>query len=306
MEEVGRASPAGSRQRAPPTVRLAAKGCVVAEALREEFPKVFQMITDADGASVLLRAVQSYWRSQELPKTEALVAVDVAAVGADATARGACEEEEDEVGVLKWLLTRLLVYLRGELQNALEVRTSLLLGAGQGLFVRRPVVEGEWLCVYSGTLVSFAALVKAKERGDPPSDYVMGGFGVYSVDAAAHPDVMARYANDPYEAPEHRNSHFVKLKGPKKAILVAKRDLEVGSELYVDYGAGFWRARGVASAMPPSTAEPASATATVAFASLAAVAPQSTVVGAASDGRGGNGGRGGGGCDAEGAVEQFA
>mmetsp|Transcript_109063 Transcript_109063/g.348168 ORF Transcript_109063/g.348168 Transcript_109063/m.348168 type:complete len:117 (+) Transcript_109063:94-444(+) len=109
MEEVGRASPAGSRQRPPPTVRLAAKGCAVAEALREEFPKVFQMITDADGTNVILRAVQSYWRSQELPKAEALVAVDVAAVGADAAARGACEEEHEPVPIGEHIVAALFV-----------------------------------------------------------------------------------------------------------------------------------------------------------------------------------------------------
>jgi len=191
--------------------------------LKAEFPKIHCMLTDASGQSILPRALLTFWRSQDLPTM-------------------APEEEGDPLAAK---LERLLIFLRGEARGLLEVRPSLIPNAGDGLFVVRPVPAGAWLCVYSGTAVPLAELVKAKERGDSLSDYLMGGFGLYSVDAADHLDVLARYVNDCYQNPDARNVRFVKLARAKKALVVSLRALEPGEELYADYGECYWRARGV-------------------------------------------------------------
>eukprot|EP00397_Hematodinium_sp_SG-2012_P066842 GEMP01101516.1.p1 GENE.GEMP01101516.1~~GEMP01101516.1.p1 ORF type:complete len:171 (+),score=28.69 GEMP01101516.1:49-561(+) len=73
-------------------------------------------------------------------------------------------------------------------------------------------------------------------------DYVMGGFGVFSIDARDEPDCIAKYIND------GRNSHkanvkFIKLKRQRKAIVVAIADISKGSEFFADYGEGYWRKR---------------------------------------------------------------
>ena len=75
------------------------------------------------------------------------------------------------------------------------------------------------------------------------SDYVLGGFGPYSVDAGPHPQVLARYINHHPDA-ARRNATFVKNKAHLTALVVATRPIERGEELFVDYGAGYWRARG--------------------------------------------------------------
>merc|ERR1719421_643221 len=76
----------------------------------------------------------------------------------------------------------------------------------------------------------------------------MGGFGLYSVDAAQHPEVLARYINDNFEA-ARRNAKFVKLKPKRRALVVATRDIAAGEEIYAFYGEGYWRARGLVKAV---------------------------------------------------------
>ncbi|CAK0835934.1 unnamed protein product [Prorocentrum cordatum] len=131
----------------------------------------------------------------------------------------------------------LLAYLRGD-GGGLEVRASLIPGAGRGLFAARAFGEGDLLCVYSGTPVPLAQVV----RREVSTDYLMGGFGLYSVDASAHPEVLARYINDHPEG-GRRNARFVKLKQQRRALVLASRAIAAGEEIYAGYGEGYWRAR---------------------------------------------------------------
>ena len=39
------------------------------------------------------------------------------------------------------------------------------------------------------------------------------------------------------------NSHFVKLKKPKQALVVALRDIAPGEEILAEYGEGYWKLR---------------------------------------------------------------
>lgn len=192
---------------------------VAASVLQAEHPKVWLIISDKSG-HLAPQALKSFWRSQELPILE--------------------EANVEE------RLERLLLFLRGEKEGLLEVRESLLPGAGRGLFARHAIAKGMWLCVYTGTVHSLGALLRAKNNGEHlSSDYLMGGFGLFSVDAGPHPEVLARYINDPYNNPERRNVYFLKLRKPRKALVVALRDIEPGDELYAEYGSSYWRHRGV-------------------------------------------------------------
>ena len=137
--------------------------------------------------------------------------------------------------------------------QSLEVRSSLISGAGQGLFASSvgegsdPVFRaGDRLpCTYTGTVLRFMQLVKMPEED---RDYVMGLHFNVHVDAKDHPEVLARYINDRLEGrcPEGEDRHnvrFLKLprNEPPLAAVVALRDIYGGEELYADYGSGYWK-----------------------------------------------------------------
>lgn len=211
----------------------------VAEALRLEFPKLYCAVSSTGENNVLLpRAVDSYWRSLELPEGEE-----------EPEGYGRSQVEEGIVGGREALRAeRLLLYLRGQPNDSLlEVRESRIPGAGRGLFVTRDVPPGEWLAVYTGTPLSLAEVMRRKEKGEL-SDYVRGGFGLFSLDAVDYQAVLARYINDPYLTPERRNVRFLKLRKAKRALVLATRKVSAGEELYAKYGDGYWRARGL---LPP-------------------------------------------------------
>eukprot|EP00941_MAST-03F_sp_MAST-3F-sp1_P004107 g4107.t1 len=135
----------------------------------------------------------------------------------------------------------LLIFLDGHVENGLKVKPSGIQGAGLGLFATRNFRKDELLCVYRGREVSFTQLLNMDMKD---KDYVMGGFGMNChIDAAKHPEVLARYINDKYQVSGASNVHFVKLKRYKVALVVALRDIECNEELYASYGSGYWKSR---------------------------------------------------------------
>ena len=141
-------------------------------------------------------------------------------------------------------LDLLLTFLRGHVAaNGLEVKTSTIPAAGNGLFTTRSFPKGTLLCVYSGTPVSLTQAMRREKQGRH-GDYVMGGFGLFwRVDAEPHPKVLARYINDHWLEPQRQNAQFIKLKKERKALVVATRALDAGEEVFASYGEGYWRKR---------------------------------------------------------------
>jgi len=64
--------------------------------------------------------------------------------------------------------------------------------------------------------------------------------GIVWIDAESDPTILARYINDPL-LPLAYNVKFVKRPESSHAEVVATRDIVEGEELFVDYGAGYWR-----------------------------------------------------------------
>eukprot|EP01052_Picozoa_sp_SAG31_P011359 SAG31_NODE_641_length_13313_cov_5.365219_1_plen_232_part_00 len=129
--------------------------------------------------------------------------------------------------------------------DGLVVKQSVIPNAGLGLFATRPYGEGDELpCVYEGDVMTSPELLQIPARN---RDYVLGlSHGVH-INAANHPNVLARYINDNLTglvAARH-NVKFVKLPvhKPPMARVVALRDIAAGEELYADYGADFWSHR---------------------------------------------------------------
>lgn len=183
---------------------------------RTRFPKEWMIVSDAQGVELRERALRSQLRRYGL--------------GAYA------EASTGEAARV------LLTYLKGD-GGGLEVKDSAIPRAGSGLFATRRFAAGELICVYSGTVLKMAERISNALS----SDYVMGGFAMYAIDAGPHPEVLARYINDALDE-SRLNVAFVKQKKDRVALVVATRDIASGEELYASYGQVHWRARGVDSA----------------------------------------------------------
>ncbi|KAJ1623932.1 hypothetical protein T492DRAFT_1051641 [Pavlovales sp. CCMP2436] len=128
--------------------------------------------------------------------------------------------------------------------KGLDVRPSLVVGAGEGLFALRGFLEGELVCEYVGRVLSLAEVMRMSV---PDRDYVMGGFGLnVHVDGRHNHNMLARYINDNGD-PALINAEFVKLRAERKALVRALRPLRAGEEIFCAYGEGYWRARQKAS-----------------------------------------------------------
>lgn len=135
----------------------------------------------------------------------------------------------------------LSIYVRGHVaNNVLIVSKSLIAKAGDGLFAAKKIKKGQLICIYRGTKLSFAQILKLPMS---EKDYVMGGFGLnVHVDASKHLDVLARYINDNFDKSKI-NVEFKKLEKDACALVYALRSIEPGEELYASYGESYWRGR---------------------------------------------------------------
>lgn len=128
----------------------------------------------------------------------------------------------------------------GPAWSDVEVRRSLVAGAGNGLFAKRDFARGDVICDYRGKVLSLAQVLRL-----PPEarDYLMGGFGLnVHIDASEAYAVPGRYVNDNFDT-ARLNAHFRKLPKLRKAQVVALRPILAGDEIYAAYGAAYWRAR---------------------------------------------------------------
>ncbi|TMW69558.1 hypothetical protein Poli38472_001714 [Pythium oligandrum] len=119
-------------------------------------------------------------------------------------------------------------------QDGVEMRPSLIPGAGMGLFATRAHKRGDVVCEYVGTIFPNKVAWKRTDKA-----YLMKlGEGKY-VDALEHPEVLARYINDCRRRAEY-NVVFDKRPSEDRALVIALRDIGVDEELYVDYGRFYW------------------------------------------------------------------
>ncbi len=123
----------------------------------------------------------------------------------------------------------------------LEVKESIIPGAGKGLFVNRDVKKGERIVEYLGEIISWKECDTRAERDE-------GGYVFYinqnkCIDAFHMPEALARFANDA--------RGLIKEKGIKNNCqyevyknsgwITTTKNIKAGSELLVSYGAAYWR-----------------------------------------------------------------
>ena len=111
------------------------------------------------------------------------------------------------------------------------------LGAGSGLFTRKPIEKGSCVCIYTGKVLRTVEAIRREDKS-----YLMRlGPQVY-VDPCDDYTVLGRYVNDPRNRLLH-NVVFDKRPDEQCAHIVAKRDIAAGEEIFADYGRWYWLAK---------------------------------------------------------------
>jgi uncharacterized protein len=123
-------------------------------------------------------------------------------------------------------------------ENQLRVKKSGLPGSGKGLFTKVFIPKGTRIIEYKGTITTW----KEVDHDEGKNGYIFYVKRNYVINAAPHPDALARYANDA--------RGFTRVKGivnnseyetvGSRIYITAKRDIPAGSEILVEYGKEYW------------------------------------------------------------------
>ncbi|MBL7882939.1 MAG: SET domain-containing protein [Bacteroidia bacterium] len=127
------------------------------------------------------------------------------------------------------------------MSDFLEVKRSTIPGAGKGLFTKRDIKKGERIVEYLGEIITEAELDRRAEKD-------IYGYAFYinknrCIDAYYTPEAIARYANDA--------KGLTRIKGlnnnacydiwKNKGWIKAEKNIKAGSEIFVSYGAEYWK-----------------------------------------------------------------
>jgi SET domain-containing protein len=132
----------------------------------------------------------------------------------------------------------------------LEVKTSLLPQAGQGLFAKRSFKKGQRITEYKGRLRKW----KDVAHEDGINTYLMRVNRCWAIDAKPAVLTFGRYANDAAGTPgkSKKDNNAIYVTEGVRCFLEADRDIFSGDEILVDYGKEFWdlHLSGIQSAEP--------------------------------------------------------
>lgn len=127
-----------------------------------------------------------------------------------------------------------IVAAEGTESTHLEVKESWIRGAEKGLFASAPMAKGQLVCRYTGQSLATAEAMRTTDKS-----YLMRLGAFTYVDARESPLCLARYIND-CRNPLGYNVVFHKKPADRSADVVALRDIDLGEELFADYGKWYW------------------------------------------------------------------
>ncbi len=121
------------------------------------------------------------------------------------------------------------------------VKKSTIPGSGKGLFINRDVKKGERIVEYLGEIINW-------KECDVRVDKDEGGYVFFvnrnkCIDAFHTPEALARYANDAKGLSKVKGltNNCVYEVYKKNGWIKAVKDIKAGSEVFVSYGAEYWR-----------------------------------------------------------------
>lgn len=124
-------------------------------------------------------------------------------------------------------------------EKHLRVKKSTLPNAGKGLFTKVFIPKGTLIVEYKGKITTW----KDVKDDDGKNAYIFYVKRYHVIDAWPTKKPLARYANDARGLTRIKgvtnNCDYI-TKG-LKAYVESKKNIEAGSEIFVDYGPDYWK-----------------------------------------------------------------
>jgi uncharacterized protein len=124
------------------------------------------------------------------------------------------------------------------LENKVEVRESILPGAGKGLFAKEFIPKGSRIVEYKGKITTW----KEVDDNDGNNGYIYYVKRHHVIDASRHKTALARYANDARGLCRVKgvNNNAEYTEDGLKVFIESRKDIPAGTEILVEYGKDYW------------------------------------------------------------------
>jgi uncharacterized protein len=126
------------------------------------------------------------------------------------------------------------------LEKQLLVKKSTIPNSGKGLFTKKFIPKGTHIVEYKGRVSTW----KEVKDEDGKNGYIFYVTRNHVIDAKPFKKALARYANDARGLVKIKgvtnNCDYV-IKGKTTPVIEAKKDIPAGAEIFVDYGADYWK-----------------------------------------------------------------
>ena len=123
------------------------------------------------------------------------------------------------------------------LEKHLQIKKSILPGAGMGLFTKISITKGTRIVEYKGR-----STIWKDVENDYKNGYIYSINSKHVIDAKTYKKALGRYANDARGLVTSKgltnNSRYV-VDG-LKVFIEATKDIAAGSEIFVSYGKEYW------------------------------------------------------------------
>ncbi len=124
----------------------------------------------------------------------------------------------------------------------LYVSQSQITNAGQGLFTAIPIYKDEIIAVFKGEILTDKESEKrALEGKDAYFMNLLNG----SILDCKNTECFAKYANDTFgfSKSELKNNSKIALDENENVCLIAIKKIQIGEEIFCDYGKKYWKKR---------------------------------------------------------------
>jgi SET domain-containing protein len=123
-------------------------------------------------------------------------------------------------------------------EKKLEIKKSVLPGAGKGLFAKELIPKGSRIVEYKGKVTTW----KDVDDNDGANVYIYYVKRHHVIDASRHTSVLARYANDARGLQRIKgitnNAEYVEV--GLRVFIESSKDIPAGAEILVEYGKEYW------------------------------------------------------------------
>jgi uncharacterized protein len=129
-------------------------------------------------------------------------------------------------------------YQMALLEKQLFIKSSIIPGAGKGLFTKKPIAKGTRIVEYKGIITTW----KEVDNGDGKNGYIYYINRNHVINARPLTKTFGRYANDAQglkKIKEAKNNARYVIDG-LRVYIEATKDITAGGEILVRYGKEYW------------------------------------------------------------------